>query len=61
MTPIRAAYSFDGTHSDTYYDETAIGYGIEFLDITLRGGETTIAPTGIPADRAPGTPRPPHS
>lgn len=44
MTPIRAAYSFDGTHSDTYYDETAISYGIDFLDITLRGGVFTIDP-----------------
>lgn len=45
MKPIRAAYSFNGTHSDTYYDETAIGYGIDFFDITLRGGVATIAPT----------------
>lgn len=45
MQPIRAAYSFEGTHSDTYYDETAISYGIEFFDITLRGGVTTIDPT----------------
>lgn len=44
MVPIRAAYSFDGTHSDTYYDETSISYGIEFFDITLRGGQTTIDP-----------------
>lgn len=44
MVPIRAAYSFDGTHSDTYYDQTAISYGIEFFDITLRGGLTTIDP-----------------
>ena len=44
MTPIRAAYSFEGTHSDTYYDETAISYGIEFFDITLRSGQTTIDP-----------------
>ena len=44
MKPIRAAYTFDGTHSDTYYDETAIADGIEFFDITLRGGETTIDP-----------------
>ena len=44
MVPIRAAYSFVGTHSDTYYDETSISYGIEFLDITLRGGNTTIDP-----------------
>lgn len=44
MQPIRAAYSFDGTHSDTYYDETAISYGIDFFDITLRGGEATIDP-----------------
>lgn len=45
MRPIRAAYSFDGTHSDTYYDETAISYGIDFFDITLRGGQATIDPT----------------
>lgn len=44
MVPIRAAYSFDGTHSDTYYDETAISYGIDFFDITLRGGAATIDP-----------------
>ena len=44
MVPIRAAYSFEGTHSDTYYDETAIRYGIEFFDVTLRGGLTTIDP-----------------
>lgn len=44
MTPIRAAYSFEGTHSDTYYDETSISYGIDFLDITLRGGQATIDP-----------------
>lgn len=44
MQPIRAAYSFDGTHSDTYYDETAISYGINFFDITLRGGAATIDP-----------------
>lgn len=44
MVPIRAAYSFDGTHSDTYYDETAISYGIDFFDITLRGGQATIDP-----------------
>ncbi len=45
MVPIRAAYTFDGTHSDTYYDETAISYGIDFFDITLKGGVTDIAPT----------------
>lgn len=45
MVPIRAAYDFDGTHSDTYYDETAISYGIDFLDITLKGGVTELAPT----------------
>lgn len=45
MKPIRAAYSFNGTHSDTYYDETAIGYGIDFFDITLRSGIATIDPT----------------
>ena len=45
MVPIRAAYSFEGTHSDTYYDETAISYGIDFFDITLRGGQATIDPT----------------
>jgi len=45
MQPIRAAYSFSGTHSDTYYDETAISYGIDFFDITLRGGQATIDPT----------------
>lgn len=44
MKPIRAAYDFEGTHSDTYYDETAISYGIDFLDITLRGGVSTIDP-----------------
>ena len=44
MVPIRAAYSFEGTHSDTYYDETAISYGIDFFDITLRGGQATIDP-----------------
>ena len=44
MKPIRAAYSFDGTHSDTYYDETAISYGIDFFDITLRGGQASIDP-----------------
>lgn len=44
MQPIRAAYSFEGTHSDTYYDETSISYGIDFFDITLRGGEATIDP-----------------
>lgn len=44
MTPIRAAYTFEGTHSDTYYDETAISYGIDFFDITLRGGNATIEP-----------------
>ena len=44
MVPIRAAYSFEGTHSDTYYDETAISYGIDFFDITLRGGVATIDP-----------------
>lgn len=42
--PLRAAYSFDGTHSDTYYDRTSISYGIDFLDITLRGGAATIDP-----------------
>ncbi len=45
MKPIRAAYSFDGTHSDTYYDETAISYGIDFFDITLRCCVATIEPT----------------
>lgn len=45
MQPIRAAYTFDGTHSDTYYDETAISYGIDFFDITLRGGEESIPVT----------------
>ncbi|MGM9606665.1 MAG: alpha/beta hydrolase [Oscillospiraceae bacterium] len=45
MTPVRAAYSFDGTHSDTYYDENAISYGIDFFDITLRGGSATLDPT----------------
>ena len=45
MAPIRAAYTFDGTHSDTYYDETAISYGIDFFDITLKGGVTSIDPT----------------
>lgn len=45
MSPIRAAYTFNGTHSDTYYDETSIAYGIEFFDITLRSGVSTIAPT----------------
>lgn len=44
MVPIRAAYTFDGTHSDTYYDETSIAYGIDFFDITLRGGVATIDP-----------------
>ena len=44
MVPIRAAYSFEGTHSDTYYDETAISYGIDFFDVTLRGGVATIDP-----------------
>ncbi len=44
MVPIRAAYSFEGTHSDTYYDETAISYGIDFFDITLRGGAAAIDP-----------------
>lgn len=44
MAPIRAAYTFDGTHSDTYYDQTAISYGIDFFDITLRGGQATIDP-----------------
>ena len=45
MAPIRAAYTFEGTHSDTYYDQTAISYGIDFFDITLRGGQATIDPT----------------
>ena len=45
MVPIRAAYNFNGTHSDTYYDETAISYGIDFFDVTLRGGQATIDPT----------------
>ncbi|MGE4549412.1 MAG: hypothetical protein AB7C89_07695 [Intestinibacillus sp.] len=45
MKPIRAAYSFKGTHSDTYYNNTAISYGIDFLDITLKGGKTELAPT----------------
>ena len=44
MVPIRAAYSFNGTHSDTYYDETAISYGIDFFDITLRGGAAALDP-----------------
>ncbi len=44
MVPIRAAYNFNGTHSDTYYDETAISYGIDFFDVTLRGGQSTIDP-----------------
>lgn len=44
LTPIRAAYGFDGTHSDTYYDQTAISYGIDFFDITLRGGQASIDP-----------------
>lgn len=44
MVPIRAAYTFEGTHSDTYYDETSIAYGIDFFDITLRGGAATIDP-----------------
>lgn len=44
MQPLRAAYSFEGTHSDTYYDTTAISYGIDFFDITLRGGAATIDP-----------------
>lgn len=44
-TPIRAAYTFEGTHSGTYYDATSIGYGIDFFDITLRGGQATIDPT----------------
>ena len=44
MKPLRAAYSFEGTHSDTYYDETSISYGIDFFDITLRGGVATIDP-----------------
>lgn len=52
MVPIRAAYSFEGTHSDTYYDETAISYGIDFFDITLRGGRGHHRP------RRPGMTRP---
>ena len=44
MAPIRAAYSFEGTHSDTYYDKTAIAYGIDFFDITLRGGVAALDP-----------------
>ena len=44
MVPIRAAYSFEGTHSDTYYDRTAIAYGLDFFDITLRGGLSTVDP-----------------
>lgn len=43
MQPIRAAYTFDGTHSDTYYDEIAIGQAIDFLDITLKGGQASLA------------------
>ncbi len=45
LVPIRAAYGFAGTHSDTYYDETAIAQGIDFLDITLKAGVTDLAPT----------------
>lgn len=45
LAPIRAVYGFAGTHSDTYYDETAISQGIDFLDITLKAGVTDIAPT----------------
>ena len=44
MVPIPGAYSFGGTPSDTYYDETAISYGIDFFDITLRGGAAAIDP-----------------
>ncbi len=43
--PLRAAYTFNGTHSDTYYDETAISYGIDFFDITLKGGVSELAAT----------------
>ncbi len=43
MTPIRAAYTFSGTHSDTYYDETSIGEALDFLDITLKGGDSSFA------------------
>ena len=42
--PIPAAYSFVGTHSGTYYDKTAIAYGIDFFDITLRGGVAALDP-----------------
>ena len=42
--PLRAAYSFSGTHSDTYYDQEAIADGIDFFDITLKGGVTELAP-----------------
>ena len=44
MKPIRAAYSFGGTHSDTYFDRTALAQGIDFLDISLKAGVSEIAP-----------------
>jgi len=45
MKPIRAAYSFEGIHSETYFDRIAISQGLDFLDITMKSGETEISPT----------------
>lgn len=43
MQPIRAAYTFDGTHSDTYYDETAISYAL-FLRYYAAGAARKAIP-----------------
>lgn len=41
---LRAAYSYPHTHSFAYYSKLPLSQGIEFFDVTLRGGNTTIAP-----------------
>lgn len=43
MTPIRAAYTFEGTHSDTYYDKNSIADALDFLDITLKSGVSELS------------------
>ena len=43
MTPIRAAYTFEGTHSDTYYDRNSIADALDFLDITLKSGVSELS------------------
>lgn len=41
---LRAAFAYPHTHSFAYYDAEPIAQGINFLDITLRDGNASIAP-----------------